>query len=136
MNSTNKENGFSLIEAMVAMLIVSVTLLALGMMTLGVMRSDNTANVRTIAMNIAEKTLEEWYDIPPQNPPPVNQTDTVTIDNVTFHFQSFDPTPISGINSYVDPTSSASTAEYRAVTVYWKDQSGVHHVTAVNMGKE
>ena len=54
------EQGFTLIEAMITLVIISVGLLALGSLTVSVMRSDANAKARTMATHLAEQMLEEW----------------------------------------------------------------------------
>lgn len=123
-----KEGGFTLIEALVATVIISVSLLAMGAFTLAVMRSDNTAKQRTVGMHVAQQALEKWYS---DNVAP-SATATVTVNNTTYRFESFDTPPISGINSS-NLSGAGPAANVRAVTVYWKNASGVHQVTVTNM---
>lgn len=127
-NGRGKENGFTLIEAMVAMVISAVILLAMGMFTLSVMRSDNTAKQRTVATHVAEQQLEQWFS---SNIVPA-QTTTVTVNNTTYQLQSFDATPISGVSN-VQMTGTGTNTWARAITVYWKNNAGVHHVTVTNL---
>jgi len=55
-----REGGFTLIEAMIALIIISIGLLALGSFTVSVMRADANARARTLATHIAEQMIEEW----------------------------------------------------------------------------
>lgn len=124
----DKEGGFTLIEALVATVIISVSLLAMGAFTLAVMRSDNTAKQRSVGMHVAEQALEQWYS---NNVAP-SATATVSVNNTTYRFESFDTPPVSGIASS-NLAGAGPAADVRAVTVYWKDASGVHQVTVTNM---
>jgi prepilin-type N-terminal cleavage/methylation domain-containing protein len=128
MNARGKENGFTLIEAMVAMVISAVILLAMGIFTVAVMRSDNTAKQRTVATHVAEQQLEQWFST---NTAPA-QTTKVTINNTVYQLQSFDATPISGVSNTALSGAGTNT-NVRAITVYWENASGVHRVTVTNM---
>lgn len=123
-----KEKGFTLVEAMVAMVVISTSLLAMAAFTLAVMRSDNTAQQRTVGMQLAEQALEQWYsdDVTP------SPTTTVTLNQTAYQFESYDTTPVSGIGRAPMP-STGPAADARAVTVYWKNASGVHQVTVTNI---
>ncbi len=55
-----REGGFTLIESMVTLVVISAGLLALGSFTIGVLRSDATARARIVATHVAEQMLEEW----------------------------------------------------------------------------
>ncbi len=128
MNGRERQSGFTLIEAMVAMVISAVILLAMGIFTVAVMRSDNTAKQRTVAVHVAEQQLEQWYST---NTTPT-QTTTVTINNTVYQLQSFDATPVSGVSDTAMSGAGTNT-NVRAITVYWKNASGVHRVTVSNM---
>lgn len=52
--------GFSLIEVMVTMLIVSVGMLALGSFYLSAIQSEGRAQERVVATHFAEQILEDW----------------------------------------------------------------------------
>ena len=128
MNGRERQSGFTLIEAMVAMVISAVILLAMGIFTVAVMRSDNTAKQRTVAVHVAEQQLEQWYST---NTTPA-QTTAVTINNTVYQLQSFDATPVSGVSDTAMSGAGTNT-NVRAITVYWKNASGVHRVTVSNM---
>jgi len=128
-NGQGKEQGFTLIETMVAMVIAAVVLLAMGLFTLSVMRADNTAKQQTVATHVAQQALEQWFST---NSMP-SQTTTVTVNNTTYQFQSFDATPISGVSSSPVPGALGTPGAIRAITVYWKNASGIHKVTVTDM---
>jgi prepilin-type N-terminal cleavage/methylation domain-containing protein len=128
MRHAGTEDGFTLIEAMVAMVVISVSLLAMGAFTLAVMRSDNTAQQRTVGMHVAEQALEQWYS---DNVMP-SATTTVSVNHTTYQFESFDTPPVSGVSS-ANLSGAGPAADVRAITVYWKNSSGVHQVTVTNM---
>lgn len=135
MNSVNRQQGavrqdggFTLIELMVALVIISVSLLALGAFTLAVLSSDNEARQRTVATHIAEQELEKWFasDTAPA------QTTTYTVNNTKYQLQSFDVTPVSGV--YTSTLSGANyDSEVRAITVYWKLKGKQKSVTVTHI---
>jgi prepilin-type N-terminal cleavage/methylation domain-containing protein len=130
-DSQLREQGFTLIETMVAMVIASVVLLAMGLFTLSVLRSDNLAKQQTVATHVAQQALEQWFST---NTAP-SQTTTTVVNGTTYQFQSFDtPTPISGVSSNTLTGLGTNTA-VRAITVYWRNASGVHKVTVTDMQK-
>lgn len=106
--------GFTLIELMVALVVISVSLLALGAFTLAVLSSDNVARQRTVATQLAEQELEKWFQ---SNTAPA-QTTTFNINNTAYQLQSFDTVPVSGV--YTAALNSNYDSEMRAVTVYWQ----------------
>ncbi len=55
-----REAGFTLIEGMIALIVISIGLLALGSFTISVLRADANARARILATHIAEQMLEEW----------------------------------------------------------------------------
>jgi prepilin-type N-terminal cleavage/methylation domain-containing protein len=128
-NGRDTENGFTLIEAMVAMVISAVILLALGLFTITVMRSDNTAKQRTVATHVAEQQLEQWYST---NTAPAQAT-TIVVNGTNYQLQSFDTTPISGVSDTAMTGAGSVNTNARAITVYWKNASGVHQVTVANL---
>lgn len=131
MNSQGREQGFTLIEAMVAMVIASVVLLAMGLFTLSVLRSDNLAKQQTVATHVAQQYLEQWYST--NNPPA--QTTKVPVNGTTYQFESFDTTPVSGVRSSAISGTTGTPGYIRAITVYWKNASGIHKVTVTDMQK-
>ena len=113
---------------MVALVIISVSLLALGAFTLAVLSSDNVARQRTVATHIAEQELEKWFasDAAPA------QTTTYTINNTKYQLQSFDATPVSGV--YTSALTGANyDSEVRAITVYWKTKGKQKSVTVTHI---
>jgi len=57
-----KYNGFSLIEVMVTMLIVTVGMLALGSFYLASIKSESMSQERLAAVHLAEQIIEDWQN--------------------------------------------------------------------------
>ncbi|MDQ6961195.1 MAG: type II secretion system protein [Mariprofundaceae bacterium] len=56
----SSEKGFTLIEAIMAMAIISIAMLGLGSFTISIMEKDKLAHDRNQAVQIASQVLEEW----------------------------------------------------------------------------
>jgi len=57
---TQQEQGFTLIEILIALVVVSVGVLALADFTVSVMGSGQTSRERLTAVHLAEQVLEHW----------------------------------------------------------------------------
>jgi len=65
MNKINFNNkGFSLIEAMIAMVILSVGLMAVGLMQIGAMKANTNALGRTDGVAVAQSELDRLRSLP------------------------------------------------------------------------
>ncbi len=60
MQTSGMNKGFSLIEVMVTMLLVTVGMLALGSFYLAAIQSEGRAQERVAAVHFAEQILEDW----------------------------------------------------------------------------
>lgn len=58
--SVQAARGFTLIESMIALVVISVGLLALGSFTISVLSADALARERIVANHVASLALEEW----------------------------------------------------------------------------
>jgi type IV pilus assembly protein PilV len=55
-----EEKGFTLIEVLIALLLASIMLLALGAFSLSVMSNNIVSNERLTAVHLAEQAIETW----------------------------------------------------------------------------
>jgi len=60
LNKQTKESGFTLVEVMVAMVIVVVGVLALQSFYAGIIRSEQLSEERITAVHMAEQVIEQW----------------------------------------------------------------------------
>ena len=60
-----KEQGFTLLEVMIAMLILGMGLLTLGLAQLSAMRTANKSQAMSQALYMAEQQLDAFYVNPP-----------------------------------------------------------------------
>lgn len=124
------EGGFTLIEALVTLVIISVSLLALGAFTLTVLSTDNTARHRTVATHLAEQELERWFQTDVAPAPGTNGWPK-TINNTKYSLK--DSGGSTGIWT-ATLTGTGYNGELRAVTVYWTDKRE-HSVTVTHIKK-
>ena len=57
--SISRARGFSLIEVLIAVVIMSVGLLALAALQIGIVRASSEAKTQTMAINLARDKLED-----------------------------------------------------------------------------
>jgi len=112
--------GFTLIEVLVAMVIISISLLALGAFTIQVLSSDNVAFQRAVATNVASRQMENWAST---NTAPVNPT-TVTLNGVAY-------TLVPSTNTTGLAVNGAPQA--RALTVSWVNKGITRTVVVTSM---
>lgn len=99
------ESGFTLIETLVALVIISVSLLSLGAFTITVLSTDNVAIQRHIATNVGVEKLEAWPGV---------ATGTTVRNNVSYTWvTTTNNAGISGLNG--GPVT-------RTVTVSWSNK--------------
>lgn len=147
--------GFTLVEVLVSLVIISVGMLALGAFTLSVLASDNLSRQRTVATGLAEQELDRWFSgvtpaslgfasmagcpsvSSPYVPKPGCWGWPKTINNTVFKLQSFDATPSTGIWTQAATLSGATATpgEIRAVTVYWQNKGKQYSVTVTHFGR-
>jgi len=60
MNRNKSMSGFTLIEILVALIIVSVAALAIGNFTISIVGNDQVSRERATAVSLAEQILEYW----------------------------------------------------------------------------
>ena len=128
---TREEKGFSLIEVMIAMLILGMGLLTLGLAQLSAMRSANKSESMSQAMYLAEQQLDAFYvtapavaglTIDPLNPiDPDPLDDDFTLYNRQWNVVQNSPQPgLSTVTVQVTPVSlegGGQMASRRAVTL-------------------
>jgi len=128
------ERGFTLIEIMVAMLIASVTLLALGAFTIAVLSQDNVARQRVVATHLGEQMVDEWMgttQLP--NPPfvvqPVPGTPAVVV-------QAASPNTLNTaytLSATVNTLALNGGPQELAVTVSWTNKGINHQIILTSM---
>jgi len=126
MNLAKAGRGFSLVEVLIAMCVLSIAMMGLATLQVRCMRSNDLANRTTQAVNLAQNKLEELifrdaegehfeadvYD-DDENPVSVPGDNEGAIFTRSWEFTDDDPAP---------------TARTITVTVTWNDTMGQHRV--------
>ncbi|MCD6527863.1 MAG: type IV pilus modification protein PilV, partial [Desulfuromonas sp.] len=73
------QQGFSLIEAMIAMVILSIGLLAVGLMQIGAMKANTNAISRSDGVTMAQSVMDTLRSLP-LNDDRLSDNDNTTID--------------------------------------------------------
>ncbi|MDQ6998084.1 MAG: prepilin-type N-terminal cleavage/methylation domain-containing protein [Mariprofundus sp.] len=103
--------GFTLIEVLVALVIVSVAVLSLGSFTVSTMTSGQESRERLTAVHLAEQVLESWQQSTKDYAPVIGNDCLATLNNTVLPTYPFSVTctPASGIAiSYTMNVSRAS----------------------------
>jgi|LGVF01.2.fsa_nt_gb type IV pilus assembly protein PilV len=106
------EHGFSLIEAMIAMVILSIGLMAVGLMQIGAMRANTSASNRGDGMAVAQSTLDRLRGLP--------LDDTLLADNNSLIDAGSAPAggvPDDTLADHSDGTVIGSNGQ--SYTVFW-----------------
>jgi len=152
----NNQQGFSLIEAMIAMVILSIGLLAVGLMQIGAMKANTNAHSRSDGVTLAQSTMDTLRSLPlndnrltDSDPGAVDLDDGRAVGNnapVAANAghkgdELFATNPIVGANgqSYtvfwnVDDNTPVIGAKTIRLFVYWTDQKfGLNRVITTSI---
>ncbi|MBL4774829.1 MAG: prepilin-type N-terminal cleavage/methylation domain-containing protein [Mariprofundus sp.] len=91
------QRGFTLVEVLVTLVIVSVAVLSLGGFSLSVVGSGQLDRERLTAIHLAEQTIEFWQQDPDQNAPQVSSGCNFSAGGVPTYPFSTVCTPTSGM---------------------------------------
>jgi prepilin-type N-terminal cleavage/methylation domain-containing protein len=117
--SKRKDSGFTMIELLIAMVILSVAVLGLGSMVYSVMGSTSISKGMTVATSLMQDKMESLKNTVVSSL--TTGSDTVQMGNVSFLRQWT-----------VSPTANTRTI---TVTVNWNDR-GPHNVTTTTLRGE
>lgn len=84
--------GFTLIEAIMAMAIISIAMLGLGAFTTSILKQDQLAHDRNQAVQIASQVLEEWT-----GGTAMPTTVAVSVQNVVMQLNVYANMPVAGV---------------------------------------
>lgn len=112
-NRIRKEEsrGFSLLEVLIAMSIMSVGLLALAQMQVVAMKANRATTVRTDAITVGQDYMEKIINAKWNDLPTVNHLEYVVRNGVQY-------TVVTAVNSSL--SGVAQSARF-SVTVHWSD---------------
>jgi len=160
MNRNSPMSGFTLVEILVALVIVSVAALSIGSFTISIVGSDQVSRERATAVSLAEQVLEYWqHDTNDYAPTiatadcglttttaapayPVNVTCTPSAGMkipyiiITDQQQAVGPLPAS-LSSFKNFTKQGHkiTPKTKVVTVSWTSRGKTHMVYLTNLTK-
>jgi len=106
-------DGFTVIEALVAMFIFAVAVLGLAMGATSVMRANQTSLHTTIATNLAQDRLEELKSRTPANIDTTGSPENISVSGLSFNRSWTVTSNCSGVSGLICIT----------VTVDWTDYS-------------
>jgi len=132
-----RKEGFSLIEVLVALSILSVGLLALALFQVTAIKGNAVAGKWTVATQLAQDRLErfrhvQWNAIDNSAPGGYN-TGTMTPNYANLPGAAGDTTTVRGTPFYrvwyVNPRTIGTTASFTTITVWccWLDESAKWH---------
>ncbi|MDQ6982499.1 MAG: prepilin-type N-terminal cleavage/methylation domain-containing protein [Mariprofundus sp.] len=153
-------SGFTLIEILVALVIISVAVLSIGSFTISIVSSDQVSRERATAVSLAEQILEYWQHDTNDYAPliatadcglttsttapayPVSVTCTPTSGMgipytiITNQQQATGPLP-ANLSSFKKFTKQGYTItpKTKVATVSWTNQGKMHTVYLTNLSK-
>jgi prepilin-type N-terminal cleavage/methylation domain-containing protein len=116
-----KPKGFSLIEVLVALVILSISLLALAGLMVQSTRNSSWGSHLTEAATLAQDRLERFRAVRPQTDIP----EGTNFDKVT------PPSGIEYTRTWTVTTNGTSTLRTITITITWTD-SGPHTITIMH----
>ncbi len=119
----SSERGFTLIEAMLAMVIVSIGVLALQTFYTSILQSEVTSEARLTAVHMAEQIIEEWQQSNTTNPPSVQCAaglTTLPLDTPTTCVSTGSNKTSFSITASISPAKAPMPPATAGGTVSWK----------------
>jgi len=160
MNRNKSMSGFTLIEILVALIIVSVAALSIGNFTISIVGHDQVSRERATAVSLAEQVLEYWQHDANDYAPAIATADCslATTPNAPAYPISVTCTPSSGVGiAYIITTNQQQatgplpnnpssfkkftkqqytvTPRTKLVKVSWSNQGKTHTVYLTNLSK-
>jgi len=160
MNCNEPMSGFTLVEILVALVIVSVALLSIGSFTISIVSSDQVSRERATAVSLAEQVLEYWQHDSNDYAPTIATADCGLTSTKAAPAYPVNVTcvPASGMNTPYTiitdqqqavgplPTNLSAfknftkqgyniTPKTKAVTVSWTSRGKIHMVYLTNLSK-
>ncbi len=127
-NGLTRQKGFSIMEVLIAIVIFAIGMIALAQLQGNLTRSSANANVRTVATNLAEETIENLrgfarMDTDPGGVVPA-YADITTTSALTETRGGIEYSLTTTVNDWYYEIVSDSFMEWDAYTVAYKDRVG------------
>ena len=113
------DKGFTIIEVLIAIVILSVGLLGMASLTIGIIKGNKVSNDLTMAATCAQDKLEDFQRLGYSGIPATTTTDTEDYNSITW-YENYKRETLTTVDS---PATNMKTI---TVTVYW--DSDAHFV--------
>jgi len=116
-------NGFTLIEVLIAIVILSVGLLGMASLTVGIIKGNKVSNGLTMATTCAQDKLEVFQRLGYTGIPTTNTTETEPYNSTSTDMSGYENYKRVTVTTIDSPAANMKTV---TVTVYW--DSDAHSV--------
>jgi len=124
-NKKDRENGFTLIEVLIAIVILSVGLLGMAALTVGIINGNAFSNRVSTATTLAQDKMEEIWE---QDYSDVALETKAALPSPFANYEREVEVDTASIPDIVGPPAQLIGMKIVTVTVSWTDQIGGHEV--------
>lgn len=117
-------NGFTLLEILIAIVILSIGLLGMASLTVGIIKGNKFSNEVTTATTLAQEKMEDVRRLKYSGMPSTNTTTPEDYNTITDY-------PEYKRETKTDVGAPAAGMKTITVTTYWKDANQVEHSVAL-----
>lgn len=129
--SNKKSGGFTLIEVLIAIVILSVGLLGMAALTVGIINGNKFSNDLTTATTLAQDKMEDIRRLGYSGTPTSDDTTTEDYGAITDYaaYKSVTVTDVYTAGTAWPPDGMKTIT----VTVYWKNRDQTDHLPGVEL---
>ncbi len=121
-----RDNGFTLVEVLIAILILTIGLLGMASLTVGIIKGNKFSADLTTATVLAQDKMEDVRRLGYSDMPTVDGTDPEAYGSIAGYANYRRDTE-------TDVDSPATDMKTITVTVYWKDPDQTDHLPGVEL---